>query len=72
MCKIGMANAAVLPVPVCAMAKTSSPFKIGGIALASSIAGSINFLFLYNALKKKLDWVKSGLIMFLLICQSLL
>jgi hypothetical protein len=30
---IGMAKAAVFPVPVCAIASTSSPLSIGGIAL---------------------------------------
>ena len=33
-CKIGSANAAVLPVPVCADAKTSLPTMIAGMAAA--------------------------------------
>jgi len=32
------------------------PMKIGGIALASSIAGAINCLLLWRALNKKLSW----------------
>jgi len=32
------------------------PMKIGGIALASSIAGAVNCLLLYNGLNKKLSW----------------
>ncbi len=32
------------------------PLKIGGIALASSIAGAVNCLLLWNGLNKKLSW----------------
>jgi putative peptidoglycan lipid II flippase len=32
------------------------PLKVGGIALASSIAGAVNCLLLWNGLTKKLNW----------------
>jgi putative peptidoglycan lipid II flippase len=32
------------------------PLKVGGIALASSIAGAVNCLLLWHGLKKKLSW----------------
>ncbi len=41
------------------------PLKIGGIALASAIAGSVNYLFLYFLLKKRLGGFKSNLIYYL-------
>lgn len=37
------------------------PLKIGGIALASSIAGTINYLVLYNILKRRLGGFNSHL-----------
>jgi len=36
------------------------PMKIGGIALASSIAGMVNCFLLWRALNKKLFWRKLG------------
>ena len=33
------------------------PLKIGGIALASSIAGAVNCLLLWNKLNKKLSFI---------------
>jgi hypothetical protein len=38
----GMANAAVLPVPVCAIAITSSPFSTEGMALNCMSVGRLN------------------------------
>jgi hypothetical protein len=38
----GITNAAVLPVPVCAIASTSSPLRIGGIALNCISVGLLN------------------------------
>jgi len=38
----GMANAAVFPVPVWAMARTSSPFIIEGMALYWISVGRLN------------------------------
>ena len=41
-CKIGMAKAAVFPVPVWAIPNTSSPFKIEGMALNWISVGFLN------------------------------
>jgi len=42
------------------------PLKVGGIALASSIAGTIDFLILFYILDKKLGGLNSGLLMYCL------
>ncbi|MDP8212211.1 MAG: murein biosynthesis integral membrane protein MurJ [Candidatus Zapsychrus exili] len=41
------------------------PLKIGGIALASSIAGSIDFLVLFYIMNKRLGGIDSGLFLYL-------
>ena len=38
------------------------PFKVGGIALASSIAASFNFFLLLNILRKRIGYIDYGLI----------
>lgn len=40
------------------------PLKVGGIALASSIAGTVNFLLLYNRLSRRLGGIEPGLLKF--------
>jgi putative peptidoglycan lipid II flippase len=42
-----------------------TPLKVGGIALASSIAGTVNFLVLFSLLNKRLGGLNSGLRIFL-------
>ena len=41
------------------------PLKVGGIALASALAGTIDFLILFYILDKKLGGLNSGLLVFL-------
>lgn len=38
------------------------PLKLGGLALATSISSSVNFLILYNMLKKRMGAIKSGIL----------
>ena len=40
------------------------PLKVGGIALASSIAGTVDFLILFWIMDRKLGGLNSGLLMF--------
>ena len=42
------------------------PLKIGGIALASSISGLINYLILFNLMKKRLGGFSHSLFIYLL------
>lgn len=41
------------------------PLKVGGIALASSIAATVDFLMLYYAMNKRLGGMRNGLVSFL-------
>ncbi len=60
---IGITKAAVFPVPVWAMANTSSPFKIGGIALNWISVGFLNpslemLVFIPSAMRYSSNFIK--------------